>query len=652
MRFSGTSAVVLHAVGLARVSCLVLRELREQQREQQRQLAMQQEAELEELHSMQSWQQELQEKLANLEEQTMVTAEAILEEIEDARADVRNVTMKSLRELTTKRRQELKQQQRQPSPGREHSVSPKRFSPVFTPDDDEQDRAPSPATARTRRAVRKVQPDGLRDGATLQERRKWVEEMESATLEASMDDLLEEVYTLRKDVDAGVRGKPSPQRQRTTRKQSSTERDSRRRSPDSQADSREELKSPPVALPSQKHAYKSPPRAKGSIIGELRRAGLSVGLPDQAKSAAKSRAYDIAPPALRPDEQAEPRGREDKKISNIEHRNAHSRSRSPHRRSDADEIMAAVEEEERLELEAAQQVASDKLYAEVHDTLAEPWVESGVTKKNDNKLRQHENRGRPDHEEETFHRPGGKSVVNKGRETRRKKPHGLVQPVSSRRERGEDSSRRSRRHLANQRDVEKVSKLPSLSSVTESMEENEGEDEDQAEELRIKRALAAGNADEVRAVLANSSGTGGGGLVLATAGGGSDKRQLQRQDSYGSNSGSDSASSPKQQSPADPEKMRQLQQEAITHKEYVEMSLRDTGWAKSEEEPSYMRPVEKKKKHKDTTYDVTHVQEVLSRSSKLRMLRDQKAAAKRNRRVEAQEAAEQAAVSYVRAATG
>ena len=84
------------------------------------------------------------------------------------------------------------------------------------------------------------------------------------------------------------------------------------------------------------------------------------------------------------------------------------------------------------------------------------------------------------------------------------------------------------------------------------------------------------------------------------------------------------------------------------------MSLRDTGWSRSEPEPSYMRPVEKKKKKnkKDTAYDVTHVQEVLSRSSKIRMLRDQKAAAKRNRRAEAQEAAEKAAVSYVRAATG
>jgi hypothetical protein len=67
-----------------------------------------------------------------------------------------------------------------------------------------------------------------------------------------------------------------------------------------------------------------------------------------------------------------------------------------------------------------------------------------------------------------------------------------------------------------------------------------------------------------------------------------------------------------------------------------------------------MRPVDKKKKkkHMDPEYDVMHVQEVLSRSSKLRILRDQKAAAKRNRRAEAQEVAEQAALSYVRAATG
>ena len=147
-------------------------------------------------------------------------------------------------------------------------------------------------------------------------------------------------------------------------------------------------------------------------------------------------------------------------------------------------------------------------------------------------------------------------------------------------------------------------------------------------------------------------GSGGGGQVLATASGGGSAKLLLRQDSSGSHSGSDSALSPMQPSPADPEKMRQLQEEAITHKEYVEMSLRDTGWRNSDPDPSYMRPVEKKTKHKDSPYDVAHVQEVLSRSSKLRMLRDQKAAAKRNRRAEAQEAAEQAALSYVRAATG
>ena len=275
------------------------RELREQQREQQ-QLAMQQEAELEELHSMQAWQQQLQEKLANLEEQTMLTAEAILEEIEDARADVRNVTMKSLRELTTKRRQELQQQQhhRSSSPnGR--GTFPKRPSPVFTPDDDNLDRPPSPVSARTRRAARKVRPDGLQDGATLQERRKWVEEIETATLEASMDDLMEEVHNLRKDVDAGVSGKSSPQRQRLNVRQSPTEPDSGLRPPESRSSGRDDVKSPPVAVLPQDRRYKSPPRAKGSIIGELRRAGLSIALPGQAKSTANSRVHDVAPPALR-----------------------------------------------------------------------------------------------------------------------------------------------------------------------------------------------------------------------------------------------------------------------------------------------------------------------------------------------------------------
>ena len=615
---------------------------------------MQQEAELEELHSMQSWQQQLQEKLANLEEETMVTAEAILQEIEDARADVRNVTMKSLRDLTTKRGQELQRQQSSSPNG--HRGFPKRPSPVFTPDDDYEDRAPSPASARTRRAMRKVRPDGPPDGATIQERRKWVEKMDTATLEAKMDDLMEDVHSLRKNIDTGLGGKSSPHRQRPDlRKKTSPERESRRRSPENRAGARNEVKSPPVAVLPQNQNYRSPARAKGSIIGELRRAGLSVGLPDQAKSAANSRAYDIAPPALRPgatNEQAETRDHRGKTSTKTRDRNRRSRSKSPHRRSEADEIAAAVEEEERRELEAAQQGAADKLYAEANDVLAEPWVEKGAGDANDRGSRRHKApRAEPEQEE-----GGDKSVSNKNREKhRKKKPHGQLRSVSSRRDRHESGRGGSDRHSPKQRSGERVSRLPSLASVSESIEEeSEGDDGDLAEERRIKRALATGNADEVRAMLAKSSGSGGGGQVLATASGGGSAKLLLRQDSSGSHSGSDSALSPMQPSPADPEKMRQLQEEAITHKEYVEMSLRDTGWSKSEPEPSYMRPVDKKKKKKqdDPEYDVTHVQEVLSRSSKLRMLRDQKAAAKRNRRAEAQEAAEQAALSYVRAATG
>ena len=633
----------------ALISCFcALRELREQQREQQRQLAMQQEAELEELHSMQAWQQQLQEKLANLEEQTMLTAEAILEEIEDARADVRNVTLKSLRELTTKRRQELQQQQhhRSSSPnGR--SAFPKRPSPVFTPDDDNLDRAPSPASARTRRAVRKVRPDGLQDGATLQERRKWVEEIETATLEASMDDLMEEVHNLRKDVDAGVSGKSSPQRQR----QSSTDPASGRRPPESRTGGRDDVKSPPVAVLPQDRGYKSPPRAKGSIIGELRRAGLSIALPGQAKSTANSRVHDVAPPALRSgtiNEEARSHGGKSSPKKQDGHRR--SRSKSPHRRSEADEIAAAVEEEERRELEALQQQAADKLYAEVQDALCEPWVEKGAGEVNDRNSRRHQALNTK-HEEPVARRGAGdRSVAREDRETQRgKKPRGQIRSVSSRRDRYEGGEGESQHHSPKHR----VSKLPSLAAVSESIEEEGEEDDDRPEELRIKRALAAGNVDEVRAVLAKSSGSGGGGQILATSGRGEKQLLLQRQDSSVSHSGSDTASSPMQPSP-DPEKMRQLQKEAITHKEYVEMSLRDTGWSKSEPEPSYMRPVEKKKKKNqmDSRYDVTHVQEVLSRSSKLRMLRDQKAAAKRSRRAEAQDAAEHAAVSYVRAATG
>ena len=134
----------------------LLRDLREQQREQQRQLSMQQEEELEELHSMQAWQQQLQENLGNLEEQTMDTAEQILDEIEDARADVRNVTMKSLRDLTTKRRKELTVEKQRSS--RRSSPSKQRPSPVFSPDDDElyEERAPSPASVRNKRAVKKT----------------------------------------------------------------------------------------------------------------------------------------------------------------------------------------------------------------------------------------------------------------------------------------------------------------------------------------------------------------------------------------------------------------------------------------------------------------------------------------------------------------
>ena len=277
-------------------------------------------------------------------------------------------------------------------------------------------------------------------------------------------------------------------------------------------------------------------------------------------------------------------------------------------------------------------------------------MEKGAGKANGRSSRRHKPNAQ--HEEPVARRGASdRSVAREGRETQRgKKPRGQIHSVSSRRDRYEGGGGESHQHSPKHR----VSKLPSLAAVSESIEEEGEVDDDQAEELRIKRAMAAGNVDEVRAVLAKSSGSGGGGQILATTSGSGEKQLLlQRQDSSASLSGSDTAS-PTQPSP-DPEKMRQLQKEAITHKEYVEMSLRDTGWSKAESEPSYMRPVEKKKKKKNQTdagYDVTHVQEVLNRSSKLRVLRDQKAAAKRSRRAEAQEAAEQAAVSYVRAATG
>ena len=61
----------------------------------------------------------------------------------------------------------------------------------------------------------------------------------------------------------------------------------------------------------------------------------------------------------------------------------------------------------------------------------------------------------------------------------------------------------------------------------------------------------------------------------------------------------------------------------------------DTGFDMREPEPSYARAVDKRPRgrrsrgaHED---QVEHVQEVLSRSSKLRELRDQKARARRDR---------------------
>jgi hypothetical protein len=76
-----------------------LHELRESHHEAQQTLARRQEMEVEELYEMQAWQQQLQEKLSSLEETTVGTAQRILEEIGDARADVRAVTLDTLAEL-------------------------------------------------------------------------------------------------------------------------------------------------------------------------------------------------------------------------------------------------------------------------------------------------------------------------------------------------------------------------------------------------------------------------------------------------------------------------------------------------------------------------------------------------------------------------
>ena len=103
-----------------------LYELRERHHQQQREIAEAQQAEIEELHEMQAWQQTLTEDLANLEEQTMRTAQQILDEIEDARADVRSVSVDRLADLHSGRRLPKigsRDQPSGPSPERERGQS-------------------------------------------------------------------------------------------------------------------------------------------------------------------------------------------------------------------------------------------------------------------------------------------------------------------------------------------------------------------------------------------------------------------------------------------------------------------------------------------------------------------------------------------------
>ena len=467
-----------------------------------------------------------------------------------------------------------------------------------------------------------------------------MEEMDTAVLESSMDDLLEEVTDLRKHVDRGFVGElavpgnrkknrsmsKSPKREWNggiSPKRESPKRERQVAGDHSKMRADTDLKEPPIALPKVGRPHASPPRGKGSIIGELRRAGLSVALPGQRKETHAEKYRSVAPPALRDDDDDDD---DEYAQIHLEDRNRYpssrdrqkkrGKSKSPKRIRGSptrDEIQREAEEEERREglrsesFEREQQAAAEQLYREAEDALAEPWVDKGATAS--------ESASGSSPQKQKVRETSSMNLENNPK----KKPHGQVTKVSK---------KKSKKNLLQK---------PSMPTLSESYEEDEAEAEALAEERRIKMAMKNGNADEVKAALLAGGGGGGppaglfsgggdnagaGGMVLAKAGGSGDSSDSDR-------------------SPKDPAKMAALQADAITHKEYVESTLKNTGFNAKGPEPSFMRPVEKKTRGRSREKgsspkpayedEVAHVQEVLSRSSKLRTLRDQKAAAKRER---------------------
>ena len=232
---------------------------------------------------------------ANLEEQTMMTAEQILNEIDDARANVRSVTLRTLKELSHRPASQKKRRgsAKRPSPVFEDDEVDALLPPVSPPDMADvalRELANSPRSQRpgrsTSKAVRKARAREPAEGVA--ERRRWMQQTDTAVLEANMDDLLEEVNELRQDVDNVGRepkqkGRKSPARKSPGRK--SPGRKSPGRKSPGRSRSRSRSKSPGRRQEQPQTAvYVSPVRSKGSIIGELRRAGLAVGMPDTRPS--------------------------------------------------------------------------------------------------------------------------------------------------------------------------------------------------------------------------------------------------------------------------------------------------------------------------------------------------------------------------------
>ena len=225
-----------------------------------------------------------------------MTAEQILNEIDDARANVRSVTLRTLKELSHRPASQKKLRRgsaKRPSPVFEDDEVEALMPPASPPDVADvalRELANSPRSQRpgrsTSKAVRKARAREPAEGVA--ERRRWMQQTDTAVLEANMDDLLEEVNELRQDVDNVGRepkqkGRKSPARKSPGRK--SPGRKSPGRKSPGRSRSRSRSKSPGRRQEQPQTAvYVSPVRSKGSIIGELRRAGLAVGMPDTRPS--------------------------------------------------------------------------------------------------------------------------------------------------------------------------------------------------------------------------------------------------------------------------------------------------------------------------------------------------------------------------------